>query len=277
MLRWYADNTEMSTVKGKPNVLIFGGVIVDNKSEKQIEQLLRQVKQKYTYPTLPIKWNFKDLKVVYEEFGRQKDYEQLKKQSCEWRKEIFEKSLEINYKVVLACTERYPSKIPLKQIKVQLTEIAFAQALMRVGLFVKDLPFRDNFEIILDWPDSSNPKPFNREYFKAYNLGESSSKVKYHSGPLINLGFKDSLYFAKSSHSSVLQFADLVIGAAKDFILRTIQGLNNSIGYDLTNIILSKYRGYPGKIIEYGMNYAPKNDNYNRLKDEIKKTLPNNV
>ncbi len=45
MLKWYADNSEMSTEKGKPNVLIFGGVIVDNKSEKQIEQLLRQVKK----------------------------------------------------------------------------------------------------------------------------------------------------------------------------------------------------------------------------------------
>jgi len=273
MLKWYADNSEMSTEKGKPNVLVFGGVIVDNKSEKQIESLLREIKTKYTCPTLPIKWNFKDLKDVYAEWNRQEDYELLKQKSYEWRTQIFERSLDIDYKVVLACTERYPSKIPLKQIKEQLTGITFTQALMRIGLFARDLPFRDNFEIILDWPDSSNPKPFNREYFRAYNLGQSSSGVTFHSGPLMNLGFNDSLYFAKSTHSGVLQFADLVIGAAKDFILKTIQETDNSLGYDLTTKILSKYHGYPGRIIDYGMNFAPKNSNYDKIREEIKKNV----
>jgi len=273
MLKWYADNSEMSTEKGKPNVLVFGGVIVDNKSEKQIECLLRDIKGKYTYPTLPVKWNFKDLECVYKEWDRQSDYEVLKQKSYEWRTEIFERSLEIDYKIVLACTERYPSNIPLKQIKEQLTEITFAQSLMRIGLFVRDLPFKDNFEIILDWPDSSNPKPFNREYFRAYNLGISSSGVEYHSGPLMNLGFNDSLYFAKSTHSGVLQFADLIIGAAKDFVLKSIQNTEHSLGYDLTVKVLSKYRGYPGRIIDYGLNFAPKNGNYEKIKDEIKKNV----
>jgi len=273
MLKWYADNSEMSTEKGKPNVLVFGGVIVDNKSEKQIEQLLKEIKSKYTYPTLPIKWNFKDLKDVYSEWNRVSDYENLKQNSYEWRTEIFERSLEIDYKVVLACTERYPSKIPLNKIKEQLIGITFSQVLMRIGLFARDLPFKNNFEIILDWPESSNPKPFNREYFRAYNTGESSNGVTYHSGPLEKLGFNDSLYFAKSTHSTVLQFADLVVGAAKDFALKTIQGTNHSLGYNLTTKILSKYRGYPGHIIDYGLNFAPKNENYRKLKDEIKKNV----
>jgi hypothetical protein len=273
MLKWYADNTEMSTEKGKPNVLVFGGVIVDSKSEKQIETLLSEIKGKYTFPTLPIKWNFKDLEDVYAEWKRQKDYELLKQKSYEWRTKIFEKSLEIDYKVVLACTERYKSNIPLKEIKEILTGVTFAQALMRIGLFARDLPCRDSFEIILDWPDSSNPKPFNREYFRAFNFGKSSSGVPFLSGPLRNLSFNDSLYFAKSSHSGVLQFTDLIIGAAKDFILKTIQGTENSLGYDLTSKIISKYRGYPGRIIEYGMNFAPKNGNYAKIKDEINKCV----
>ena len=270
MLKWYADNTELSTEKGKPNVLIFGGVIVDEKSEKKIEKLLREVKGKYTYPTLPVKWNFKDLKPTYKEFNRLKDYETLLKNSYEWRNELFTRSLEIDYKVILACTERYSSDIPLSKIKEQLTEISFAQSLMRVGMFAKYLPFKDSFEIILDWPDSSNPKPFNREYFKAYNLGQSSSGINYLSGPLINLGFNDSLYFAKSTHSVVLQFADLVIGAAKDFMLKSINNHEHSIGHNLTTTILSKYQGYPNKIIEYGMNYAPRTSKcYAKIKSEI--------
>jgi len=246
MLKWYADNTELSTEKGKPNVLVFGGVVVDEKSEKKIEKLFREVKDKYTYPTLPIKWSY------------------------EWRNEIFTKSLEIDYKVILACTERYNSDKPLSKIKEQLTEICFAQSLMRVGMFAKHLPFKENFEVILDWPDGSNPKPFNREYFRAYNFGKSSSGVNYFSGPLINLGFNDSLYFAKSTHSAVLQFADLVIGAAKDFILKSIHNHKYSLGHDLTSIILPKYQGYPNKIIEYGMNFAPKkSDCYAKIQQEI--------
>lgn len=273
MLKWYADNSEMSTEKGKPNVLVFGGVIVDNKSEKQLECLLREIKGKYTYPTLPIKWNFKDLEYVYKEWNRQSDYELLLQQSYEWRTEIFERSLEIDYTIVLACTERYPSSIPLKKIKEQLTEITFAQSLMRIGLFVRDLPSKDNFQIILDWPDSSNPKPFNKEYFNAYNKGKSSSGVEYHSGALIKLGFNDSLYFAKSTHSGVLQFADLIIGAAKDFVLKSIQNTKYSLGYDLTVKVLSKYRGYPERIIDYGLNFAPKKENYDIIKAEIMKNI----
>lgn len=124
MQKWYADNSEMSTEKGKPNVLIFGGVIVDNKSEKQIECLLRDVKMKYTQPTSPIKWNFKDLEKEYKKLNRQSDYESLKQFSNEWRTEIFERSLEIDYTVVLACTERYPSNKSLKEeLKKLKTEV----------------------------------------------------------------------------------------------------------------------------------------------------------
>lgn len=274
MLKWYADNTELSTEKGKPNVLVFGGVLVDENAEKEIQKLLRDVKSKYTYPTLPVKWNFKDLKPTYQEFDRMDDYNSLLKTSYEWREEIFRKSLDINYKVILACTERYTSDKPLSKIKEQLTEICFAQSLMRVGMCTKFQKFEGNVEVILDWPDGSNPKPFNREYFRAYNLGKSSSNVPYISGPLNSLGFNDSLYFAKSTHSAVLQFADLVIGAAKEFILKTIHNFDNSLGYNLTNIILSKYQGFPNKVIEYGMNFAPKKSEcYGKIKSEVDKLL----
>ena len=134
---------------------------------------------------------------------------------------------------------------------------------MRVGLFAKNTPFSKNFEIILDWPESSNPKPFNREYFSAYNLGKSSNNIEYYSGPLHLLGFKDSAYFAKSTHSAILQFTDLIIGAAKDFIVRaTSKSEYQSLGYELTVKLLPKYHGFPNNIIDYGLNFSPKNENY---------------
>lgn len=266
MDKWYADNTELSTTKGKSNVLIFGGIIIDSVEEIKLKSIIDSVKSKYTLKTLPLKWNFKDLKETYEEFDKLSDYQNLLEQSYEWRREIFEKSLEVDYKVILACTERYDSKIPLGKLKEELTSICFVQALTRVGLYAKNESKKKKFEIILDWPDSSNPKPFNREFFRAYNFGESSKGVNYFSGPLSEIGFIDTLYYAKSTHSTMLQFADLVIGACKEYILKNIHDFENSLGSDLTNIILHKYRGYPDKIIEFGMNYAPKGNNYERLK-----------
>ena len=270
MLKWYADNTELSTDKGKINVLVYGGVIVNNSSEKKIEELLKEVKSKYTYHRLPVKWNFKDLADSYKEFKKESDYRKMLFSSNEWRSEIIEKSLNIDYKIILAATQRHLSEKPIKKIKEQLIGISFSQALMRVGLFAKNIPFAKNFEIILDWPESSNPKPFNREYFSAYNLGKSSKKVEYFSGPLHLLGFKDCVYFAKSTHSTILQFTDLVIGAAKDFIVRaTSETEYQSLGYDLTVKLLPKYHGFPNNIIDYGLNFSPKNENYIKLKSNI--------
>lgn len=274
MLKWYADNTELSTNKKKNNVLLFGGVIVDVISERKIEELLQDVKNKYTYHKLPIKWNFKDLESNYIEFNKKEDFKKMLNCSNDWRNEIIERSLNFDYKIILAAIQRHHSKKPIKTIKEKLIGYSFSQALMRVGLFAKNTPFSKNFEVILDRPESSNPKPFNREYFSAYNLGKSTENIEYFCGPLRWLGFKDSAYFTKSTHSSVLQFTDLIIGAARQFIIKaTAEDNYDSIGYNLTLKLLRKYHGYPHKIIDYGMNFSPKNEDYNKLKSEIEKSI----
>ena len=220
---------------------------------------------------MPIKWDFKDLKRNYKEFEKEEDYNKLLEKSYEWRTKIFKESLKINYKVVIACLERHDSNKKIKEIKDELINISFAQSLMRVGLYAQNQDWDQRFEIILDWPESSNPKPFNREYYYAFNQGKSAKGVNYFCGPLKHLGFNQSLYYTRCTHSSVLQFSDLIIGAAKDFILKTIYGLDNSLGYDLTKIIKQKFNGYPDKIIERGLNYSPRNSNYDKISKELKK------
>ena len=272
MIKWFADDTKLSTEKGKENnVLLFGGVLVDEKAEQEIIDLLESVKSEYTFPHMPIKWNFKDLKKNYKEFEKEEDYKRLLEQSYEWRTKIFKESLNINYKIVIACLERHSSKKKIKEIKDDLINISFAQSLMRVGLYAQNQDWDQRFEIFLDWPEGSNPQPFNREYYYAYNQGKSAKGVNYFCGPLKHLGFNQSLYYTRCTHSSVLQFSDLVIGAAKDFILKTIYGLDTSLGYDLTQLIKKKFNGYPDKIIERGLNYSPKNSNYDKISTELKK------
>ena len=228
MIKWFADDTKLSTEKGKENnVLLFGGVLVDERAEQEIIDLLESVKKEYTFPHMPIKWNFKDLKRNYKEFEKEEDYNKLLEKSYEWRTKIFKESLKINYKVVIACLERHDSNKKIKEIKDELINISFAQSLMRVGPYAQNQDWDQRFEIILDWPESSNPKPFNREYYYAFNQGKSAKGVNYFCGPLKHLGFNQSLYYTRCTHSSVLQFSDLIIGAAKDFILKTIYGLDN--------------------------------------------------
>lgn len=220
---------------------------------------------------MPIKWNFKDLSKNYKEFEKEEDYNMLLKNSYKWRTKIFTESLNINYKVVIACLERHSSIKKIKEIKDELINISFAQSLMRVGLYAQNQDWRQRFEIILDWPESSYPKPFDREYYYAYNLGKSAKGVKYFCGPLKKLRFNQSIYFTRFTHSSVLQFSDLVIGAARGFILKTIYDLDDSLGYNLTKIIKKKFNGYPDKIIERGLNYSPKNGNYDKISKELEK------
>ncbi|MGB2136892.1 MAG: hypothetical protein ACPHVU_04755, partial [Flavobacteriaceae bacterium] len=64
-LKWYADNSELSSVKGETDVLLFGGVILDELTSNKIKELMIKIKSQYTYPTMPIKWNMKDLKDTY--------------------------------------------------------------------------------------------------------------------------------------------------------------------------------------------------------------------
>ena len=86
MKKWYADNTELSTTKTKNNVLIFGGMIIDEIEEQKLKLIIEEVKSKYALKTLPIKWNFKDLKPTYIELSKVEEYESLLSSSYKFSK-----------------------------------------------------------------------------------------------------------------------------------------------------------------------------------------------
>ncbi|MGB2164799.1 MAG: DUF3800 domain-containing protein [Flavobacteriaceae bacterium] len=260
-LKWYADNSELSSVKGETDVLLFGGVILDELTSNKIKELMIKIKSQYTYPTMPIKWNMKDLKDTYVEMSRVGEFKKLLNNSSKWRTMFFEELDSLDFKILVSVVKKFSSTKKLTKVKEDLINISFSQALMRLGLFANEnYNDYDKFEVILDWPESSNPKPFNREYFRAFNFGKSNYDIEYYSGPLDNLKFNDSIYFVKSTHSVNLQFADLVIGSAKDFLLKCIDGRKSSLGYDLTKKILHKYRGYPHDILTNGLVMLPKED-----------------
>lgn len=274
MYKWFADDTELRTSKdhSKPNVFLFGGIIINSLEEKKLRNIIKSIKAKYTDPGLPIKWNFRDLKEVYVRFEREKDYNRLLESSHRWRTEIFKKSLEVDFRIVISVLENFQyQKNNLKKIKGDLNCFLFANSLMRLGIYAKRQKIKE-FQIILDWPEKGDPTPFNKEYYYAFNEGVSKDGIEFHCGSLSQLGFQESVLFTKMTHSNSLQFADMIMGAFKGFCETYFHGKDSSLGKELTEIVLNKFNGYPDSIMGIGINVPRQNQD---LKFSIQKIFDN--
>lgn len=270
---WYADDSNLKSDKKVhvPNIFLFGGILIEQEESKKLIDLLKEIKGRYTFPDLPIKYNLKDLKDKYKEFGREDEFKRLLHESMEWREELFRKSLDIDYQIVIAAVENFQTdRRKQKEIKEDIRRYVFTNAMMRISYEIK-LRGYGYTQFILDWPADGNSKPFNSEFYYAYNRGKSRDGGDYYSGPLKHIGIHDSLLFTNMNHSNCLQFADLIIGAARDFLDCILDGRDHSNGKYLTEIILPKYRGYPNKILEYGLNVSSRNERFkNSLKEKFK-------
>ncbi|WP_277680213.1 DUF3800 domain-containing protein [Gracilibacillus dipsosauri] len=272
MYKWFADDTELRSENGlhKPNIFLFGGIVIEPNEERKLIKIIKDIKSRYTYPDLPVKWNFKDLKQIYKRFDRLEDYNKLLCKSHEWRKEIFQRSLGIKYKVVISMLENFQyDKNNLKEIKGDLNCILFANSLMRLGLFSQRVGVSE-FQIILDWPENKDPTPFNNEYYYAFNRGRSKDGIEFLCGPLCKIGFQESVMFTKMSHSNSLQFADMIMGSFKGFCESQMQNIEHSLGKDLTEIIIDRYDRHKGKIHGIGVNVPSNNPD---LKDKMREIL----
>jgi len=258
-MRWFADNSELIGARGTeiPDMLFFGGIIVSPDMETELNKRIKAIKSKYGPIRAPIKWNFKDLKLHYEKLDKAELYSKLLASSKEWRTEIFESVKDIEFTIVIAFVQSHSIKTTtIRGVKPDLTRYVFSNGLMRVALHAKETK-SDECEIVLDWPDKSDPKPFNEEYESAYNSGcTSEGNVPYHSGPLKLLGFRDSVLFTPMLRCAPLQFADLVLGACREFIECSIGKKETGFGADLTKIIARRYRGYKGNIYGRGISVA---------------------
>jgi hypothetical protein len=237
--------------------------------------MMKEVKSKYTDPDLPVKWNFKDLKATYKKFEKLDDYDKMLSDSNNWRLEIFEKSINIDYKIVISALENFQYwKFNLKKIKNDLNCILFSNALMRLGLYSKRINCNE-FQIILDWPENNDPNSFNKEYYYGFNRGVSKDGISFHSGKLSDLGFQESVLFTKMTHSNSLQFADLVMGAFRDFLEANLQNKQQSLGIELIKKVINKIDGHPKSIIGIGINIPSKNaDLKTDLTNLFKKYVP---
>lgn len=277
-MRWYADNSELSGIREAeiPDILLFGGIAVAPNAEAPLRQAIELVKGKYGHSRAPVKWNFKDLKTLYEKQNKTALYEQLRDSSKQWREEIFQAANAFDFTIIVACVESYSVKREnIKDNKVGLTQYVFSNGLMRLALHAQEIK-PDRVQVILDWPDKGNSKPFDSEYASAFSRGSTADgSVTYYSGPLSNLNFLDSATFTNMHHNTLLQFADLVVGAVRELIECAYGKKKDAFGVDVLKVVSQHFRGAPDHIYGRGISVPSGNAKLRTAVQAYVKKLPN--
>lgn len=276
-MRWYADNSELNGVRGAliPDILMFGGIVINRDDEAGLREAIESVKAKYGHPRAPVKWNFKDLRKLYKKQGIEPLYERLLLASKEWREEIALKSLAFDYRIVISVIEGHSiARKTLVGVKPNLSSYAFSNGLMRFALHVQE-ERPSSAQIILDWPDKGDSKPFDLEYRTAYNEGKTGERqVAYHSGPLNALAFDDCAAYVNMHHSTLLQFADMVLGANRELVECALGKKSSGFGVDFCEVIRERYRGYPSRIVGRGLSVASGRHEFKKhIKDFVEQKL----
>lgn len=270
MTKFYLDHTEfkVDTHSIAKDTIVMGGLLIGHENEKKLTSIIREIKSRYFNPDLPLKFNMKDLKKKYEEHNLLAEFETFMKDSAKWRKELFQRSLEIDYTIIISIIKHYQTDKKDKATnKYDILGYAFNNILMRVALEVQERK-EDFAQVIVDWPDGNNPKPFNNEYYYGFWRGKTSAGQSYFSGTLKSVGFHDTVLFASMNHSNMLQFADLLTGAMRDFLSCGLEDREYALGKELTEIVLGKVRGFPRKIT-YGLSISSGNHDLKKRIIEI--------
>lgn len=274
-MKWFADNSELNGIKEAeiPDILMFGGIAVPAGIEHELRGRIESIKKKYAHPRAPIKWNIRDLKNLYQKEGQGEMHSRLLDSSREWRQEIFTAIAEYDITLIVSCIETYSSnREKIKTSKDQITAHSFSNGLMRFGLHVQSTK-PDHAQVLLDWPDRNDSKPFDSEYSHAFNNGRTATdNISYNCGKLSDLRFLDSVSYSNMRHSTLLQAADLIVGATRELIECCLGKKESGQGVDCLRIVRDKFRGAPNNILGYGISIPSGNKSFkqavqNSLKD----------
>lgn len=260
MHKFYCDDSAFKKNQNSENrpVFLYGGILISREDEIELSNRMKIVKKEYTSEDMPFKYNIKDVEEVYQRFDKINDFKSIKSNSLKWRTALIQESLQFDYGIFISCIENFQAeKKEQKEIRSDLSAFLFSNTLMRVGLFSKEKGL-DYVQVILDWPTAADPKPFDKEYYSGYNKGSNSNGLKYYSGPLKNLNFDQTLYYARCNHSNMLQLTDIIMGATRDWMEKGLQKLTPSVGQGLSKQFFHKFYHYP-QVWKHGINISSKN------------------
>ena len=266
-MRWWVDDSDFQSDNelGTPDVFVFGGIAVPEGQEADLVKQVEDVKAAYGRCRAPVKWNFKDAMPFYGVGDEDKAvYENMLKSSSEWRRKIFYILGKSQITLIVTAIEAYsPNKEKVLSTRKSCARMAFANGLMRYAMHVKENP-EDKAEVVIDWPAGNDRSPFTREYRTAYTSGKSADGQIYHSGTLAGLRFGDSLMFSNTNDSCMLQIADLVVGASRDFLRACLLGRGYGNGFKMLQLVKHRFRGAPQHVGARGLNVSSGNAAFNR-------------
>jgi hypothetical protein len=256
-MKWFADNSELHGTKGAeiPDVIFFGGLIVDSDAEVRLKAAIEAIKLAYCgQPRVPIKWNLRDLGPVYEARNQSESFKALMNSSKEWRRAVFEAIASLDCTILVSCIECYSSdRKVLKGTREQISRMVFSNALMRFALHAKECR-APQAQVMLDWPDKGDARPFDSEYASAYIEGKTADgNVTYSSGPLQRLNFDDSVAYTNMTQSTLLQVSDLIVGAVRELVECSLGKRDPGIGVECLSVVKDRIRGAPNKVVGRGV------------------------
>lgn len=278
MIRWYADNSDLRGIWNAPipDILFFGGIAVDDKGRRDLCSIIQRIKSPYRAEAdFPFKWNFRDLEKYYQLYRLNELYRTLLAESKKWRTEIFRQIAEIDFTIIISILKCHgKDRGVLRDTRKTVAHFVFSNALMRFGLFIKDLS-PDQAEIILDWPTEGQRGIFDDEYRSAFQRGTTANGLMgYYCGPLRTLGFTDAALYSSTQECSLLQLIDMIVGATREMVEEALGKKEGSLGLSLIKLVKDKFRGAPREIIGRGISLAPtKGIFYEMLKVKIVELL----
>ena len=266
-MRWWADDADFQSDSdiGTPDVFVFGGIIVPDGCQVELEKNVRAIKAKYGHERAPIKWNFKDAHRFYgTNDASQKILDSMHKNVANWRSEIFEALAVSQVKILVTAIEAYSAdKDKVIAVRNDCSKRAFANGLMRYAMHAREQS--ENADVVIDWPAGDDRTPFNEEYSSAFIFGKNTDGQAYSAGPLHKLPMADSVFFSSTRYSCMLQIADLVVGANRDFLRACLLKKDYGPGFAMIKKIRDRYRGAPHYISGRGLNVSSGNGNFRHL------------
>ena len=227
-MRLWIDETEFESDADvrTPDVFVYGGLALELEQERNLLSKIREIKTKYTksavYRDMPIKWNMRDVKEVYQgDSAAQGAYESLFSSVKDWRPELFNAIAESKAQLFVAPVEAYsPSPEVIRASRDRCARYGFVNVLQRFSMHAK-VGRLEGARIVADWPRDRTVVA--EEYKSAFQRGTAADGNRYASGPLCEVGFDDAPMFSITQHSAMLQLADMIVGASRFFLQATLR------------------------------------------------------
>jgi hypothetical protein len=261
------DNSELNGIWGAEasDILVIGGYAIRRDMTVGLLDRVKAFKIKHGLDGhCPVKWNMRDLDRPLAAHGLIDQQQILIDKSDVIRTDLLDALTTAGAVIFISAIHAYSNKKQvLGKTKEELVGYSFGNLLMRVGLFCKDGAGGRRVDALLDWPEANNRTPFTAEYHTGWRYGRSGPEqggVKYQCGPLAQIAFAPTVAFAAMEFEPRLQLADLVVGAARDFINYSMgKKEKRSFGVQRFKALLPHLYQVNGQNLGRGITISPTN------------------